>query len=1317
MAAESWSLRGVDRRTREAALTAARKEGITVGEWLNRQVLGEDGQPLPENGGGANTARPHYSAGEPDNVSEALERLARRIEAAEHRSTLAITGIDQSVLGLISRLQNAEENQSKLAVAQDGTLTNLRETQDALARRIAKLETDGGAAQLESLKALQSALDKVTEQAEEQERQAKRRIDDVRTNVDEVADRVDRSVKEIYKRVDEAGETNEIQLRKMRDDFERALEEKFGGKSLAGLEEALEKVSGRLGQAEQLTNNAVRALEATFASLDERVREAESAFAKTVTESGADAQRLISEIETRVDGRVDELAARLDERAGGVEGRVEAAEKSAQEAVAKGDETRSKLGAKLESLQETLRSVLGRAEATNERIEEVAEQVGSVDARIADVDGRAAAIEQSFQERFGSLSDQLSAMVAETRTEIARELEQAAEDPRVDRLEQRLAAIHSRVTEAERRHADTLDKVANEVARMAGAVENRLRQTEQRAEALAADNSGLAEIDRVLETRLREIEANSAHAIDRVGDEVGRMADRLSDRISDTERRSFEAIEDMSERMSGLAARIGDEGVGEDIAKLLEASEQRTSRMVEEAMQGVRETTRDEVSPIQGALAKLSERLEALEDGAAPAFSNRPPPPAEFEVEPPPFDDAPDAHAESAEPDEDAPDTRSSNGPFGGPAFSAGADEAAELAEDATSPFSDTEIDPAEVDDAAHALAAVESDLAELLHEDDDADEYAEDAPVEDELDQELEPELEAQDVEADLEKTSDQDEVEDEDAAPPPFDDAAAFARALEREHDQADSEAANGRPRFDALDIFAELDDDDDDDAPAKPRLAIENPFADDDAPGPNDYLAKARRSAIADEMPGFGPAETPQAEPARMRRGRPLMLAASGLAFLAVGAAFYMLVTDGARRRTIEPAGDDARNDVLGGAERNRDRRPPGLSAQPDETPEAEAEAVRTSGAISAPSPDAAAFETPAPNAPIVSNGEIVITSTRPDGASRRYSVGGAAGDADALSDENVSSFADEAAAAAEVSDLEEPSAAEADDAPRGFPPATADSLPDAPEPMTVIDAAAQGDPVAQYQLGMTRLQSGDADSGVELIRQAAENGLAPAQYRLAKLYETGRGLERDIDAARLWTERAANAGHRNAMHNLGIFYAEGRGAEQSFETAANWFERAARLGARDSQYNLGVLHEQGLGVTLDLEEALVWYSVAARSGDADARTRADAVAERLTAEQREAAEQRAVDFRPQRPDDEANGVFGDLPWDRPVLTGAAAVQRTQSLLNELGYDAGPADGQSGERTRAAIASFQRDNGLAQTGEVDAALLERLEAAAVR
>ncbi len=56
----------------------------------------------------------------------------------------------------------------------------------------------------------------------------------------------------------------------------------------------------------------------------------------------------------------------------------------------------------------------------------------------------------------------------------------------------------------------------------------------------------------------------------------------------------------------------------------------------------------------------------------------------------------------------------------------------------------------------------------------------------------------------------------------------------------------------------------------------------------------------------------------------------------------------------------------------------------------------------------------------------------------------------------------------------------------------------------------------------------------------------------------------------------------------------------------------------------------------------------------------------------------------------------------------------IATTQALLDELGYDAGPADGVLGPQTRKAIRQFQTDGGFAVTGETSDTLLRRLQGA---
>ncbi len=204
--------------------------------------------------------------------------------------------------------------------------------------------------------------------------------------------------------------------------------------------------------------------------------------------------------------------------------------------------------------------------------------------------------------------------------------------------------------------------------------------------------------------------------------------------------------------------------------------------------------------------------------------------------------------------------------------------------------------------------------------------------------------------------------------------------------------------------------------------------------------------------------------------------------------------------------------------------------------------------------------------------------------------------------------------------------------------------------APRNVSLEQAAQAGDLTAQYELALQRLAAQRTQEGVALLRRAADRGFAMAQYRLAKLYERGEGVQADLTIARQWTERAAGAGNRRAMHDLGVYFARGEGARRDEAAAFRWFRQAAELGVADSQYNLGVLYQQGRGVNASASEALFWFMVAARQGDQDAGARATALEAQQPQIQVQQARARSQAFRPRAASGVANGEFGARPWAR-------------------------------------------------------------------
>jgi TPR repeat protein len=127
-------------------------------------------------------------------------------------------------------------------------------------------------------------------------------------------------------------------------------------------------------------------------------------------------------------------------------------------------------------------------------------------------------------------------------------------------------------------------------------------------------------------------------------------------------------------------------------------------------------------------------------------------------------------------------------------------------------------------------------------------------------------------------------------------------------------------------------------------------------------------------------------------------------------------------------------------------------------------------------------------------------------------------------------------------------------------------------------------------------------------VRLFRQAAEQGLAGAQFDLGLCYAEGEGVPQDkAQAARLF-QQAADKGLAEAQHQLDVCYEHGNGVRYDTGEAVARYRLAIAGGHIDANANLGLCFEKGRRVPLDRAEAERLYQLAARSGSAHARTNA-------------------------------------------------------------------------------------------------------------
>jgi len=141
-------------------------------------------------------------------------------------------------------------------------------------------------------------------------------------------------------------------------------------------------------------------------------------------------------------------------------------------------------------------------------------------------------------------------------------------------------------------------------------------------------------------------------------------------------------------------------------------------------------------------------------------------------------------------------------------------------------------------------------------------------------------------------------------------------------------------------------------------------------------------------------------------------------------------------------------------------------------------------------------------------------------------------------------------------------------------------------------------------------------------VKWYRKAAKCGNAKAQCELGIMYESGKVVDKDVEAAKSLYREAANSGNAEAQYRLGEMHEKYNLSDdhEPFNGYVQWFEKAAEQEHAKAQQELGMEYSQyltffGSGVddynlfkirNVSLEEALQlaekWVLKAAANGEA-------------------------------------------------------------------------------------------------------------------
>ena len=175
--------------------------------------------------------------------------------------------------------------------------------------------------------------------------------------------------------------------------------------------------------------------------------------------------------------------------------------------------------------------------------------------------------------------------------------------------------------------------------------------------------------------------------------------------------------------------------------------------------------------------------------------------------------------------------------------------------------------------------------------------------------------------------------------------------------------------------------------------------------------------------------------------------------------------------------------------------------------------------------------------------------------------------------------------------------------------------------------LLSQAARDDRYQAYkEVYLLSLQAYDSATQVKDKSEAA--------WVLAQLYESGKGVAKDLQQSLKWYKRSAKYGSIKAMEYLiryyfsvkrdlekGLFWAHKAAVKGSdlgissiglffeqaneLEKAAKWYQKGAAGEGVFSMYHLGMMYKNGIWYHKDDKKALFWLQKAAKKGNTKAQ----------------------------------------------------------------------------------------------------------------
>ncbi len=353
-----WNVAGIPPEAREAARAAARREGLSVGEWLTRRILRsfsgmEEEIPPMAYENRAPTGAPLDSWGLPPSANSRrdTEDMMARVNRSEHESNDAWRRIEDQLRGLGRRIDSSERTHSESnrvisRTAQEINISAREQAQAfdqlglnvmALNERLERLERSNADTGIkEAVKALHQGLSRLADQITATANNSADQITQLTGNLEQLAARVGQG------RVDAEDNHKLLIVRTEAAEQRLASAEKTAQFNTNALDHALEKIEASANQraTDQVENQR------RFGQTEESINRLEDSIARLEMRlPDAAFERRLDSIEHSVSGIAERLEnydpkAQFDASMQALSHRLESLEKDHTDLVA---ETRAKL--------------------------------------------------------------------------------------------------------------------------------------------------------------------------------------------------------------------------------------------------------------------------------------------------------------------------------------------------------------------------------------------------------------------------------------------------------------------------------------------------------------------------------------------------------------------------------------------------------------------------------------------------------------------------------------------------------------------------------------------------------------------------------------------------------------------------------------------------------------------------------------------------------------------------------------------------------------------------------------------------------------